>query len=60
MVDLSLFFVDFGEGSDLYAPPCEQAWLRRPGLPRLRRSKEAELDLLHQQLALLEQEDSST
>jgi hypothetical protein len=58
MVDHSVFFVDFGDGSDAYAPPCEQAWLRRPGLPRLRRSEEAELDLLHQQLASLEQEDS--
>ncbi len=54
MVDHSVFFVNFGDGSD------EQAWRRRPGLPWLRRNEEAELDLLHQQLASLEQEDSST
>ncbi len=60
MVDHYVFFVDFGDGSDSYAPPCKQAWLRWPGLPRLRQGEEAELDLLHQQLALLEQEESST
>jgi hypothetical protein len=60
MVDHSVFYVDFGDGSDSYAPPCAQAWRRRPGLPRLRQNEEAELELLHQQLAALEQEDLST
>ena len=42
MVDHSVFYVDFGDGSDSYAPPCAQAWRRRPGLPRLRQNEEAD------------------
>lgn len=58
LTEHSLFYVDFGDGSNQYAPPCGQALRRRPGLPRLRRGEAAELEQLHQQLALLESGDS--
>ena len=53
MIEHSLFYVDFGEGVNRDAPPCGQALLRRTGISRLRPGEEAELELLHQQLALL-------
>jgi hypothetical protein len=58
LTEHSLFYVDFGDGSNHYAPQCGQALRRRPGLPRLRRGEAAELEQLHQQLALLDSGDS--
>ena len=53
MTEHSLFYVDFGENADVLAPPCAQALLRRPGLPRLEPREEEELRRLRQELAHL-------
>jgi hypothetical protein len=53
MTEHSLFYVDFGEGADASAPPCAQALLRRPVLPRLEPREEEELERLRQELAHL-------
>ena len=53
MTEHSLFYVDFGEGADDHAPPCAQALLPRPGLPRLEPKEEEELQRLRQEAAHL-------
>jgi hypothetical protein len=58
MTDHSLFFIDFGDGANHYAPACEQANRRRPGLPRLLRSEVVELEQLHHEITLLASGDA--
>ncbi len=53
MTNHSLVYVDFGEGSERYAPPCGHALHRRPQLPRLRAEEEEELLRIRQELSLL-------
>ncbi len=53
MTEHSIFYVDFDDGSDRYAPRCGQVLRRRPGLSRLEPREEEELLFLRQELALL-------